>query len=71
VLRFDVVQNKDEANRFVLVEVYADEHAPAKHKETAHYQTWRDAVAEMMAEPRKSQKFDSLYPEQRRWQTPA
>jgi hypothetical protein len=38
----------------VLVEVYRSDSAPAEHKKTAHCQTWRDTVAEMMAEPRSS-----------------
>ena len=32
----------------VLVEVYRSSQVPAEHKKTAHYQTWRDTVAEMM-----------------------
>jgi (4S)-4-hydroxy-5-phosphonooxypentane-2,3-dione isomerase len=60
--RFDVVQQPDDPTRFVLIEVYRDAEAPARHKDTAHYQTWRDGVADMMAEPRRSVKFNSIYP---------
>jgi (4S)-4-hydroxy-5-phosphonooxypentane-2,3-dione isomerase len=67
IARFDVVQQQDDRSRFVLVEVYRSDDAPAKHKETAHYQTWRDAVAPMMAEPRSSVKFVNLFPEDRDW----
>jgi (4S)-4-hydroxy-5-phosphonooxypentane-2,3-dione isomerase len=67
IARFDVVQQQDDRSRFVLVEVYRTDDAPAKHKETAHYQTWRDAVAPMMAEPRSSVKFVNLFPEDRHW----
>lgn len=70
VARFDLIQSKDDPARFVLVEVYRDDQAPAKHKETSHYQTWRDTVEPMMAEPRQSQKYDALYPEVPRWNTP-
>ena len=52
IARFDLVQQSDDPTRFVLVEVYRDELAPAAHRETAHYAKWRDAVAPMMAEPR-------------------
>src|SRR3954464_12973019 len=55
VARFDVLQEEDDPTRFVLVEAYRGSGAAA-HKETAHYQRWRDAVAEMMAEPRSSRK---------------
>lgn len=67
VARFDVVQQKDDPTRFVLVEAYKSENAPAAHKETAHYQSWRDAVAEMMATPRTSVKYESLTPEPELW----
>lgn len=67
ILRFDVLQNHDDPNRFVLVEVYRDEHAPASHKETLHYQRWRDIVAPMMAEPRTSVKFTNIFPNDQGW----
>jgi len=52
IARFDVLQQKDDPTRFVLVEVYRTADAPAKHKNTPHYARWRDAVVHMMAEPR-------------------
>jgi quinol monooxygenase YgiN len=70
VVRFDVIQALDDPTRFVLVEVYRDEEAPRSHKDTSHYGTWRDAVAELMAEPRTSTKYRALYPEELRWETP-
>jgi quinol monooxygenase YgiN len=57
VLTFDVLQQADAPERFVLIEIYRDAAAAAAHKETAHYPVWRDVVAEMMAEPRHSVKF--------------
>jgi len=41
--------------------------APARHKDTAHYQLWRDTVAAMMAEPRSSLKYASLFPRREGW----
>ncbi len=70
VARFDVVQQKDDANRFVLVEVYRDLDAPGLHKETAHYAAWRDEVAEMMAEPRFSVKYKNIFPGETGWDCP-
>jgi quinol monooxygenase YgiN len=67
VARFDVVQDEQDPTRFVLVEVYRDAQAPAAHKETAHYEKWRDAVAEMMAEPRSSRRYRNAFPEDERW----
>ena len=67
VARFDVIQNNDDPTRFILVEVYRAPEAPAAHKETAHYQKWRDTVAEMMAEPRSADKFTNLFPDDAGW----
>jgi len=67
VARFDVVQQLDEPTRFVLVEVYRTADAPARHKETSHYQTWRDAVEPLLAEPRHSVKFANVFPDYDKW----
>jgi quinol monooxygenase YgiN len=71
VVRFDVVQQADDPARFILVEVYRTPEDPARHKETAHYQAWRDAVEPMMAEPRSSLKFSAVFPDDRGWEYPA
>jgi (4S)-4-hydroxy-5-phosphonooxypentane-2,3-dione isomerase len=67
IARFDVVQRQDDPTSFVLVEVYRTAEAPARHKETAHYQAWRDAVAPMMAEPRSSIKYTNVFPADGGW----
>ena len=67
IARFDVIQQSDDRTRFVLVEAYRTEDAPAAHKETKHYQTWRDAVAPMMAAPRSSVKFTNIFPGDQSW----
>jgi autoinducer 2-degrading protein len=67
VARFDVVQSADDPARFILVEVYRTPDAPAAHKETAHYQTWRAAVAPMMHEGRTSKQFRNIFPEDAGW----
>ena len=67
IARFDVCQQNDDPTRFVLVEVYRTADAPARHKETQHYQTWRDAVASMMAEPRTNAKYTNVFPDDADW----
>ena len=62
VLRFDVIQDEADTAHVVLVEVYRDADASAAHKLTPHYAAWRDAVADMMAEPRASTRFTAVYP---------
>jgi quinol monooxygenase YgiN len=60
VVRFDVLQSEDNPQQFLLTEVYRDEEAAGAHKCTAHYLTWRDAVAEMMVVPRHSRKYHAV-----------
>jgi autoinducer 2-degrading protein len=67
IARFDVIQQQDDPTRFVLVEVYRTLEDPGRHKETAHYQKWRDAVAPMMAEPRTSVKYTNVFPDEDGW----
>lgn len=67
IARFDVIQQNDDPTRFLLVEVYRDEAATGKHKETAHYQKWRDTVAPMMAVPRQGIKYTNAFPDEQGW----
>jgi len=62
IARFDVLQQADDRTCFVLVEIYRSPGDALKHKETAHYAKWRDAVAPMMAAPRSSVKYSNVYP---------
>ena len=63
IARFDVLEDRDDPTRFVLVEIYRSADAPAAHKQTAHYLTWRDRVADMMAEPRTAQRYVNVFPD--------
>jgi quinol monooxygenase YgiN len=67
IARFDVVEQQEDATRFVLVEVYSTLEAAFAHKQTAHYVKWRDAVAPMMAEPRQSTKYNPVFPDLQGW----
>jgi (4S)-4-hydroxy-5-phosphonooxypentane-2,3-dione isomerase len=67
IARFDVLEQAGDPSRFILVEVYRDAEAAAAHKQTAHYAAWRDAVADMMAEPRTSVKFANAFPGDEGW----
>jgi autoinducer 2-degrading protein len=60
--RFDVLQSPDDPTRFLLYEAYASAADAAAHKETSHYQAWRDAVAGMMAAPRRGEPWTGLLP---------
>ena len=67
IARFDVIQQSDDPTRFILVEVYRTSEAPARHKDTPHYAHWRDAVVDMMAEPRASMKYTNVFPSDLDW----
>ena len=60
--RFDVLQSPDDPTRFVLYEAYASAGDAAAHKATDHYLAWRDAVAGMMAAPRRGEPWTGLLP---------
>jgi autoinducer 2-degrading protein len=62
-LRFDVLQQWDDPQRFVLYEAYVDEDGAKAHKQTDHYAKWREAVEPWMAEPRRGVQHNSLFPE--------
>jgi quinol monooxygenase YgiN len=62
VVRFEVMQETVDPTCFVLFEVYRGQEGAAAHKQTAHYQTWRDTVASMMAEPRTNKSYATVTP---------
>ncbi|HTU44244.1 MAG TPA: antibiotic biosynthesis monooxygenase [Bryobacteraceae bacterium] len=67
IARFDFLQDAADPTHFVLVEVYRKADARAAHRATAHYAKWRDAVADMMAEPRTSVEFQNVFPGDEAW----
>ncbi len=67
VRRFDVLQDEGDPAHVVLNEVYVDQAAADAHKQTDHYARWRDAVADMMAQPRSSTRFAAAFPEEQGW----
>jgi autoinducer 2-degrading protein len=67
IARFDIIQQRDNPEHFVLVEVYRSETDSAEHKKTAHYKKWRETVAPMMAEDRSSVKYSNVFPDDAGW----
>ncbi|MFO1452096.1 MAG: putative quinol monooxygenase [Opitutaceae bacterium] len=57
IFQFDLLEQQDAPGHFLLVEGYRTPEAVAAHKATSHYATWRDTVADMMAEPRTSTRW--------------
>jgi len=67
IARFDFLQDTEDPAHFTLVEVYRTADDVAKHKQTAHYATWNESVASMMAEPRTRVVFTNLFPPDNDW----
>lgn len=67
IARFDVLQAAEQPEQFTLVEVYRTKDDPARHRETDHYQTWKEMVSDMMAAPRSKKIYDNLYPDDEGW----
>jgi (4S)-4-hydroxy-5-phosphonooxypentane-2,3-dione isomerase len=67
IVRFDLLTDRADPTRVVLVEIYRDEAAAAAHKDTAHYQRWRDTVAPMMARPREATRYVNISPDDSDW----
>jgi quinol monooxygenase YgiN len=67
VARFDFMQQQDDPSKFVLYEVYRDADAPAKHKETAHYNAWLEKVTDMFEEPRTRALYTNVFPADKSW----
>ena len=67
IVRFDLLENNEDPTRFVLYEVYRDDDAPVKHRETAHYNTWVQKVTEMLVEPRTRVFYRNVFPTDQNW----
>jgi autoinducer 2-degrading protein len=67
IIRFDVLSDRADPTHVVLVEIYRDEAAAAAHKDTAHYQRWRDTVAPMMGRPREATRYLNSSPDDSDW----
>ncbi|MBE9068436.1 antibiotic biosynthesis monooxygenase [Leptolyngbya cf. ectocarpi LEGE 11479] len=61
-IRFDFLQDPDDATQFMLYEAYETAEGAAAHKQTAHYLTWREAVAPWMAQARQGKPYTVLAP---------
>jgi autoinducer 2-degrading protein len=67
IARFDFLQDKDDMTQFTLVEVYRTEQDVDRHKQTAHYTAWAEAVTDMLAGPRTREKYSNVFPEDPGW----
>jgi len=61
-LRFDLLCDAQDKQRFMIYEAYESEESAAAHKCTLHYLKWRDIVADWMEEPRTGVKYNIVAP---------
>ena len=61
-LRFDILQCLHDPTRFTLYEAYETVEAAAAHKQTLHYEKWRDMVAPWMQKPREGISHSIIVP---------
>lgn len=66
VAQFDLLQQVGDETRFVLVEVFRTPEAVAQHKQSAHYDRWRNSVEPLLAEPRTRLVYQNVFPHESR-----
>ena len=59
-LRFDVLRNQDDPNRYTIYEVFRDEDAFQAHKETPHYAECVQLIDPIIVLPRPKQYMDPV-----------
>jgi autoinducer 2-degrading protein len=67
-LRFDVLRaatpvDPGQPEQFFLYEVYRTQEDFVAHQQTPHFLAFREESADLMAEPRQSVRYQSLFPE--------
>jgi autoinducer 2-degrading protein len=67
VARFDMLQQSDDPTHFELIEVYRTPQDQANHKETAHYNKWREFAEPMLAEARTRTVYTNIFPADQDW----
>ena len=60
--RFDVMQQADDPTRFTYIEVYRSVEAANQHKDTKHYNHWREVAEPLLAEPRTRLIYNNIFP---------
>jgi len=66
-LRFDVIQDREDANRIYLYEVYRDEAAFEAHGRAPHFIKWRDTVKDWYAAPITVGRGINIFPTDDAW----
>ncbi len=67
VKRFDILQQEESSDCFILEEIYKTQADAGVHKDTPHYKKWKNTVESMMVEPRRSFRLKNCYPSDEEW----
>ena len=66
-LRFDVIQDRDDPNRFYFYEIYRDEGALQAHRQTPHFRCYSEKVQPWLAAPPERRFGKNLVPSDAAW----
>jgi autoinducer 2-degrading protein len=61
-VRFDVLQDRADPDRYYFYEVYHDEAGFQAHTETPHLARWREAAEECLVEPSVAIRTETIFP---------
>jgi quinol monooxygenase YgiN len=61
-VRFDVIQDADDAGHFEFIEIYHDQAGHAAHRESAHYRAWTERAADLLADTRSRTIYRNVFP---------
>ncbi len=68
-LRFDVLQDAQDAHTVYLYEVYRDEQALEAHRQAPHYRQWREAAKEWFDGDPVVKRCVTVFPNDSAWET--
>lgn len=66
-LRFDVIQDRDNSNRFYFYEVYRDQAALEAHRETPHFKRYVEKSQPWLAAPPERRFGKNVIPSDAKW----
>ena len=66
-LRFDVIQDRDDPNRFYFYEVYKDEAALQSHRQTPHFKLYFEKTQPWLAAPPERRFGKNVIPPDDGW----
>lgn len=69
-MRFDVLQDVEDANKFVFYEVYRDAAAVEAHRQMPHYAKWREHGVPLLVAPATITRTSTVFPADAAWHKP-